>query len=68
MLLPQNAPMQVVGRGGVAFYNNPGGEQAGIIHLDGTVVAVPNYSADSPGEGVITSSGDDAPTTPEVGP
>jgi hypothetical protein len=42
-------------RDGTVFYNDPDSDQAGVIHLDGTVTPVAKYNPEDPSEDVINA-------------
>jgi hypothetical protein len=46
------APFQLIGRDGFAFYNDPTSNQAGVVEVDGSIRTIPKYNVDEPGKGV----------------
>ncbi|MBP2321583.1 PKD repeat protein [Kibdelosporangium banguiense] len=53
---------ELLSRDGVIFYNNPDGDQAGVLYLDGRVRAVSKYNPDDPGNVHPTNATDSRAT------
>lgn len=64
MVLPPNGPFQLLVRDSVVFYNDPGSEKAGVIHLDGTATRSAKYDPGNPAKGLTVPSGGNPPVSP----
>jgi len=62
-LVPAGTTFELFGKDGIAFYNDPNSERAGVVHLDGTFTAVSKYNPANPGAGVEPPDGRDPPAT-----
>jgi hypothetical protein len=61
-LVTPGTEFELIGEDGIAYYNVPGSEVAGVVHLDGTFSAVAKYDPGNPGQGVEPAGGRDNPT------
>jgi PKD domain-containing protein/List-Bact-rpt repeat protein len=48
---------QLLARDGLVFYNDPGSEKAGVIHVDGTFTSAAKYDPADPSKGLTVSPG-----------
>jgi len=68
-LVPAGTPFQLFDRDGIAFYNDPQSERAGVVHLDGSFTAVAKYDPADPSAGIDEPAADESPgQRPPTGP
>ena len=66
-LVPAGTVFELFGRDGIAFYNDPRSERAGVVHVDGTFTAVAKYDPANPRAGVEPPDGRDPPAVGDDG-
>jgi PKD repeat protein len=67
-LVAPGTEFELFDRDGIVFYNDPGSERAGVVHVDGSFAAVRKYDPDRPGAGVVPADGrDGVPDSEQAG-
>ena len=60
-ILTPTADFALIPQDGQLFYNDPGSDRAGVLHLDGTFTATQKYEPGDPGKNIDTPAGSRSP-------